>query len=233
MSEYCTIGDLRDEGVEVTDLSATRATQLIREMSGWIERITGHFFDHRVGLTLTLDGSGNRRLHLPIFATAVTELRRLWYTSEPPETFVIDTSAWRLYNRTFPTDDRFNPKIELLGPTGDVLLDGGTSKFVKGPQAYQVDGDFGFVDDDPDSPGSYITPPPIKRACIIMCAANSGKLGDPDAFLARKNVDLTGMTVQGRTFSWGSPLSANTATGLPEADRILAFYRRPPYSEAA
>ena len=233
MSEYCTIGNLRDEGLPVGDAQAPKVTELIREMSLFIERVTGWYFELREGQTLQLNGKGTRRLHLPIPILKVTELRRVWRSSVPPDTFVIDTTAYVVYGRQFPTDDRFNPKLELLGPTGDILADGGRTSFVKGVLNYEVDGDFGFVDEDPDNAGSFITPPAIRRACTIMVIANAGQLGDPDDYLAKKNIDIRGLTVQGRSYTWSGPVSSNTSSGIPEVDRTLAMYRRPPYAEAA
>lgn len=233
MSEYCTISDLRDEGLRVGDAQATRVTKLIRRASALIERITGWYFELRTSQTLQLSGTGTRRLHLPVPIVDVTELRRVWRSSDPPQTFVIDPTVYVSHARRFPTDDRFNPKLELLGPTGDILADGGNVRFTKGVLNYEVDGDFGFVDPDPDNAGQYIAPLQIQEACMTLVIANAGFIGDPDAYLAKKNVDIRGLTVQGRQYTWSGPVSSNTSSGVPEVDRILAFYRRPPHVEAA
>lgn len=228
---YCTIQELRNEGLDVGDADATRVQALIDEWSLWIDRATGQFFDQRTGQTLKLDGTGTRILHLPVFAMSVTELRRVWRSSSPAQTFVIDTTAWVLYDRLGNgVDDRYNPKIKLLGDPGDNLFTDGIPRFTRGTLNYEVDGDFGFCDADGSN---WVTPDPIKRACKMLVIHHAGEMGDPDANIARQSVDLTKLTVMGRSYEWGQPVSANTLSGIPDVDRILALYRSPMAMRAA
>lgn len=214
MGDYCSLPDVRAEGLTEARASDARVAALISEWSAWIDQITGQFFDERV-LTLEMSGQGTRNLLLPIpptprLATPITEIRRVWRLADPDTTLVIDSDLYRVYNRTFP-DDRRNPRVELLG-------DG---RWERGPQNFALDGTWGFVEAD------GTTPRPIKRAAILLVLHHAGQLGDQYEAARRREVDLRSRTVVNRTETYGGPTSSGTISGVPEVDRILTQYRAP------
>lgn len=232
---YCTVDDLRDEKLLVGDGGATHLQALIDEATAAIDRFCGWHFDRRTGQTLELDGSGTGVLHLPVHALQVTEVRRIYRTSAPPTETVVDATAWHLYNNVASgQDDRYNPKIELLRYADGLLLTTmGKAVWHRGTRNYEVDGDFGFVDDL--GGGSYRAPLAIKRACMLWVARNYAPLGDLQAQADKRDasVDLRSHSVRGRSVSYGGPTTNRSTTGVIEVDRILFAYRRPPNMRAA
>ncbi len=232
---YTTLAAVRAEGLDVADASDARVTALIAEAEAFIDQVTGQFFDP-TALTLTLDGppggvawplttrttqpewSRGGVLLLPIFAIAITEVRRVYPGTTTPDTVVAATDYIN-YNRDWP-DDRRNPHLRHI-----------IGSWERGHQIYEVDGTFGFVD---DPGGANTTPAGITRACILLVVRWHLELGDEASWIDRfEHGSLRSMSVQGRNESFGSGSSgvfgnaAGTYSGDPEIDRILARFRRP------
>lgn len=230
MSDYCTLADVRAEDLPVSVASDARVTALITEMSALIDRVTGWWFEPRAE-TQKIDGTGTPYLHLQAPATAVTEVRRVWRAADPDSTFVIDDDSYVIYSYETPTQ-RHNPHLRLIVASDSALVIAAgvsTDDWVVGSQNYEIDGTFGFVDDD--GAGSGTTPEAIKRACIMLVIHNARPLWETmsgqDAAYERRTGDLRSHSVQGRSATWGGPSSSGSATGLNAVDQILAFYRRP------
>lgn len=241
---YCTVQELRDAGIQ--DCHATEALllMLIAEACATIDRATGWFFESRA-LTLKVDGRGTRWLHLPFPIVTVTEVRHVQRLSDPDLSVVVDADLFVVYNRRPDTDgmdDRYNPKIVLIGHEGHEHHDFGHLHhghihpgvvghrgWLSGRQNYEVDGTFGFV--DPDGLGGFVAPPEIRRACRML-VFNDIERGAKNATVLPKH-DLRSITVQGRSETYQAPATGNTITGVPEVDRLLLRYRRPPAVEAA
>jgi hypothetical protein len=218
---YCTIQDLRAEGLRCQDGDA-RIEALIEEWSDWIDDVTGWWFEQR-DITLLVDGTGTNVLFLPAPIIAVTLVERVWHLSDPDQTIEVESDWYVVYDRrpwTSGIDDRWHPKLELLSETSDGLQVG---IWARGQQNYSVAGSFGFLDKNGN------TPPAIRRACIDLVLAHS----KPARRRGRSAADLRERTVQGRAEKYGGPLSSNTASGIPEVDRVLAKYQAPPAMEAA
>ena len=213
MPAYCTIQDVRDEGLSAAVADDARVTALIREASEWIDRMAGWWFEERTQ-TLRLDGKGTRWLHLPAPILEVTEVRRVYRQASPDQSSVLDDDLYVVYDRADP-DDRWNAKLTLYE---------GMS-WEDGLQNYEVDGTFGFVDDD--GAGGTETPLPIRRACMLLVVRNASGIATAGGAMSSLGGDVRSITVQGRSQTWGGPTSAQTLSGLPEVDRILAQYRAP------
>ena len=63
---YCTIDDLRAEGVSEEDYSDEELGRLIEASSEFIDRVTGQWFELREKV-IRLDGRGGKNLVLPVF----------------------------------------------------------------------------------------------------------------------------------------------------------------------
>jgi len=227
---YVTIKEVMDEAPgPCRGASATRVQALIDEWSDMVDRWTGWWFEKR-SLTLKLDGTGTEYLHLPapVIGT-LTEIRRVFAVGS---TEVISSDLYTVYNRDTrgAYDDRFNPKIAMVGYDNTLL--GAAygphewARWVKGFQNYEIDGDFGFVDT------GDVTPPPIKRAVILLVLAHLPAQGTESACDAKGRDDLRSQTVAGRSETYGGPTTGSTMSGIVEVDRILWSHRAPPRAAA-
>jgi len=225
---YCTLADVRAEGLPVSVADNARVLDLIEKQSAVIDRVTGWWFEPRA-LTMKLDGRDTPFLHLAAPAIEVTEVRRVWRGTDPDTTYVIDSDDYVVYSYDLP-GHRFNPHLRLISSADNALvLAAGmaTETWVKGALNYEVDGTFGFLEDD--GAGGYQTPSEITEACILLVLHNAtpkwDQLSGNDLAYSLRTGDLRSHQVQGRSASWGGSTSAGSATGLKEADRILAKYR--------
>ena len=127
---YCTIDDLRAEGVSEEDYSDEELGRLIEASSEFIDRVTGQWFELREKV-IRLDGRGGKNLVLPVF---LSEAYSVKVDHEEIEDYV-------LYNRM---EDRAYPKIfrcsgwacgrlnvEVFGQWGYVEEDGTTPPAIK------------------------------------------------------------------------------------------------------
>lgn len=127
---YCTVEDLRAEGVSEEDYSDEQLENLIANSCEFIDRITGQWFELRTK-SIRLDGRGGQNLVLPVF---LFEAYSVKVGCEEIDDFV-------LYNRM---EDRAYPKIfrcagwpkgrlniEIFGQWGYVEEDGFTPSAIK------------------------------------------------------------------------------------------------------
>ena len=149
---YCGIADLRAEGVTEEQMTDEQASQLIDLVCGYIDRVTGQWFEPR-RKTVKLDGRGGQVLKLPVFLINSDEIR---VDDIPIDDYV-------LFNRISPEDDRNYPKIYRR------------TKWPRGIQNIQIDGEWGYIEED------GTTPLLIKRAAIKLCLYNFPALGDAEA----------------------------------------------------
>ena len=84
--------DIRDEGIEETDLSNERALFLLQGWQDWFEYRTGSFFTEK-SMELLLDGDGSRVLWLNIPIISIDEL----YINDDFDN-PVDSSFYVVYN---------------------------------------------------------------------------------------------------------------------------------------
>ena len=125
---YCTVEDLRAEGVTEEQYTDEQLEKLIEASCSYIDMITGQFFEPREKV-MTLDGRGGRILVLPVFLSLVN------YVKVDGE--IIDDYV--LYNRM---EDRAYPKIYRL------------TKWPLGRLNVEVSGVFGYVEEDGTPPSA-------------------------------------------------------------------------------
>ena len=154
---YCTIDDIRAEGVDEVKMPDERAESLIGQACALIDRVTGMHFEPR-RMTVRLDGNGGKFLPLPcpiVECHSVTVDGRL----EPQRWYVV-------YSRIPPgPDDRDYPRLYSHGagwPLGILNV--------------EVDATWGYLDRAED--GTLKTPAPIRRAALKLALHHFPRLSD-------------------------------------------------------
>lgn len=155
---YATVQQLRDEGLPgdlTTPVTDAQALILLDRVNQLVEQLTGNFFYVSAG-TFVFDGNNSYLLQLPNPIISVTNL----YLNN--DSVALDASEYRVYSgRAKPTDDRYNPKIELRRNVQPSIFTGGASQqFFKKGFDQTIEGEFGFLEPD-DS-----VPAPITE-CVI------------------------------------------------------------------
>lgn len=233
---YCTVQDLRDEGVTpeiASDLVLSRRIQLA---SNFIERATGQWFTPR-SLLLKLDGRGGPMLlfNIPIISVASVALAVSYAT---PSLSPVDNESLRVYNRhltqrlTAP-DDRADPKIELIDTFDQAVRFagvGGRIVFPRGQQNVVVDGVFGYTEFDANSEVG-VTPFLINHVCKLIVMRELPKLVNvADRSEAAERYRLVSERTRDQAYVL-EPLGVRVGglfTGDPAIDNILASFMRPP-----
>jgi hypothetical protein len=237
---YCTIQDLRDEGVPETGYGSktdAQLTKVITRVCAAIDNYTGRFFEPR-DMTIVLDGTGARLLLLgdPIISITSIKLGGPDFSLST----AVDLDGVKIYNRHLTQrlmnpDDRESPKLEYA--VDEDYLSQSTfypDRWTKGNQNIQIVGTFGYTDwDSGDAEG--VTPPLIERAAVLMCLRDmhTGYSEDDARADARNAWRVTEHKTRDQTIKYASPSSLGAAgvggyTGDPEIDGILAQYTRPP-----
>lgn len=191
MSEaYCSVADVRAEGVTEARADDERVTELIALAGSVVARVCGQRFGPHPGETVLLDGTGHVTLWLP----------------EP----LGDTTSVIISDPSFAD--------EVLD-ADDYVVYGGFIRRVDGwywtagDQNVAVTGTWGCCEDG-------AVPPAVKRACVLMVV--------DAAMTPRAKGPGRGRLLGERTGSYSYNLAQATAvaTGHPEADALLAHYRR-------
>ena len=123
---YCTVDDLRAEGVSEEDYSDEQLENLIADSCEFIDRITGQWFELREKV-IRIDGRGGQNLVLPIFLFVAYSVK-VGYE---------EIDDYVLYNRM---EDRAYPKIFRC------------SGWPRGRMNINVSGLWGYVEEDGFTP---------------------------------------------------------------------------------
>jgi hypothetical protein len=247
---YCTVQELRDEGVTTNQADDARLEKLITRWTAYIESVCGRYFDPRTK-TLFIDGRGRRILHVEEPIIEITEVA-IVDSADPPNESIIDPTSYRVYNRhmsgLMTPDDRDDPRIEMIHGGSDVY--GVPEAFFSGveftdlswpigTQNVRVKGTFGYT--DPDGTQYGRTPELIKLACMMLVVRGVVPVGQYDKSQTRlgawrlikertrdQEVGYAPLTGRGVL----TPRYAGL-TGDPEIDNILLEYMRPHQIRAA
>ncbi len=159
MGNYITKADVLAEGVPAGTPSTTIDARILK-WEAIVEKLTRNIFREISPGELTFDGNNSRLLHFNLPLRSVTSLKI------NGESTALPTDEFRAYTGiSMPQDDRGNPKIELT-PIRASVYRTSPGMFVKGLDQL-IDAVWGYVDEDPDNPGSYITPPAVKQ-CLVQ-----------------------------------------------------------------
>lgn len=241
---YCTVQDLRDEGVPDTGPGAKTDSQLqtlIARVSRKIDLYTGRFFEPR-SLVLLLDGHGRRPLLVGPPIIEVTQIRLVSDDFVTSTAAVVDLGDVKVYNRhlsgLLDPDDRENPRIEWRvydqrydAETRDLSEFLTPQRWPAGTQNVEVTGVFGYTDPDGSSYG--MTPDPIREAATRMAIKSLSSLLSPDAYDDANAWRMTELRTRDQMIKWANPADFGSRgfgafTGDPVIDSILAAYSKPP-----
>lgn len=220
---YCTVLDMRNEGVTVEQADDGELQAAIIRASKEIDSITGQWFKPK-NMIMKLDGRGGNSVHLNVPIIAVNSVKLVSGTSGE----LSDAPPFVVYNRhiggmTSP-DDRSNPKIELLRINRKVAKNG----WPRGTQNIVIDGTFGYT--DPDGSPTGKTPDLICHACKLLTL----KYLTPITDSSYGDASITNRIIEEKTRDQSYKLTSTRArsevgwyTGDPQIDKILAMYLRP------
>lgn len=157
---YCSVQDIRDEGITAAMADDARVLAYIATWQELLDRACRQWFLPKT-LTLVVDGNDADTL---FFGVPIIDVD---YVKLNDSTVELETTYYRVYNSRVYPDDRRNPKISLIGPSGyrDIYtapVTYGRLKFRKGRQNQEIKGTFGFTEPD-DS-----VPEMIRRALIKL-----------------------------------------------------------------
>lgn len=219
MGVYVTAAEVTAEGATAT---GARIDSRILKWEKIVEEITRNVFRVIEPGELIFDGNNSDMLHFSIPLVEVTAL----YINNG--TTVLDADEYRAYTgRQRPQDDRTNPKIELTGNRANSLYTKTHGIFYKGMDQ-KLTAKWGYVDDDPSTPGAYITPAAIKASIIeLVCMDLDGYFesagaGTAGSSLKRERTD--GHEVEYQNVDMAAPTWAMLPRSISD---VLALFRAP------
>lgn len=228
---YCSIKDMRDEGVTASIADDSRVAYAIGLANAYIERVTGRWFSPQFR-SFTLDGTRSRFLPMPMPIIGIESVT-VAYDGNFSAVDPWDPAAYRAYARhvsegIWNGDDRQSPKIEIADST--VIDSLGYDGYVwpRGNRNIQVKGVFGYTDYDGSFTGH--TPELIRRAAILLAlrwigkAVGSGGVGGD----SRGPVKREKTRDQEVEYVTAANAPSDSFTGDPEVDGILESFKRPP-----
>ena len=196
---YCTVEDLRAEGVSEEDYSDEQLGRLIEASSEFIDRVTGQWFELREK-TIRLDGRGGRNLVLPVF---LSEAHCVKVDHE-------EISDYVLYNRM---EDRAYPKIFRC------------AGWPRGRMNVEVSGQWGYVDEDGSTP-SAIKRVAMKLALYNFPALTDSETQEENAIRGLLLSETTDGHTYMLSDSAVAEAYSGAITGDAEIDGILKSYMR-------
>ncbi len=234
---YTTTAAVYAEGVVEANFPAPLVQGRIDEVTELFDNITGTWFEPRTfdvasvyGIMLR-NGSGRRILRMPAPIISIAEIRYVDHTVDPATTEVVPSTEYFAHDRLSGPDDRWAPKVSLIGIGGRFGSSVGVNRrrenrgWTRGFRNIEVDGTFGFMEIDPAGPaGTLRTPLEIQRSAIAMVIHLLPDMADPAAAEERRLGDLRAFEVADRKETYGPMLRNTSSTGLPDVDRVLLRY---------
>ena len=196
---YCTIDDLRAEGVSEEDYSDEELGRLIEASSEFIDRVTGQWFELREKV-IRLDGRGGKNLVLPVF---LSEAYSVKVDHEEIEDYV-------LYNRM---EDRAYPKIFRC------------AGWARGRLNVEVFGQWGYVEEDGTTPPA-IKRAAMKLALYNFPALTDSEAQEENAIRGLLLSETTDGHTYMLSDSAVAEAYSGAITGDAEIDGILKSYMR-------
>jgi len=209
--------------------SNARLEVLLRDAVQTFHAATGRFFLKRNG-TLDIDGTGKRRLELPLpvvstaqGGTGVTAVT----VGEGDNATEIDVDDLRINDGVGFAgfdDPRQDPYIELTGQSGASLSSlFPTAKWSRGTRNVHVTADWGYLEEDGTTPGL------ILKAIARLVEILSPYEGDADAQEDKRRHFIAQENTHGRGYMVAQIGMSGGLTGDRIVDQIIAKYKRPPF----
>jgi hypothetical protein len=210
MTAYCTLQEIRDRGITVEAAPDEAVERAIARATRMVDVFTGRDFLKREA-TYLLDGTGTELIFLddrPVIE--VLELRVNGHGLLPRD-FVVYPDAGI---------------VRLNGARRDIFS-GFPGVFPKGAQNLTVRGLFGFE----------TVPPEVNEACIrlaieiLRAASEEANVSGGSSLTTRKAIGIRHVRIDDIAVDFEYPSSVKEGgrlltTGLPEADGLLARWRR-------
>lgn len=226
---YCTLQDVRDEGLSPSEADDATVNGRIAEATMLIDRATGWWFEPRVYSVasplgfLRLSGRNLAVLHLPVMGSVdEVRIRRRVVSSTGDN---IETLLAEQWFTLADWDSRFNPRLVLKPGAGSRLHPQPKARWERGRRNIEIDGTFGFQETNPDD-GSQRTPLVVRRAAIGLVTRLIQPMADVDDLEEQGLGTVKSIRVADRSESYGGrSAKSSSMTGYPEIDRMLHVYR--------
>jgi hypothetical protein len=197
---YCTLDEIRAEGITTEQASDARINLLIPMACQYIDQTTRQFFEPRE-FPLLFDGRNEKMIFLPVFPIEVTAVT--------VNGAVVTDCVF--YNRFFP-DDRRVPRV--LRPVG----------FPTGNQNVSITAKWGFV----EKVGTdYKTPAQINQVAKKLVIREIPTLADTEGQEEKKRGRIISENTDGHSYTLDKLVASANYTGDPEIDEVLFMYRAP------
>ncbi len=203
---YCTVEDLRAEGVTEQEASDARLWALIDEASRTIDRACGWFFEPRLR-AYRLDGRDAPSIEPPAPPIRIDRLAvgGAELSLDPDDLVVVSA----------PVQPGFDgPRLTLRH-----------GRFPRGRGNVVAEGLWGYTEDDGTPTGR--TPLEIRRACMLLVLRWLHPLTADASTDARNRWRILEERTRDQSYKLDRAGAAGPFTGDPEIDAILARYRRP------
>jgi hypothetical protein len=239
-AHYCSVSDLRDEGMTTSMLSDLKAFKVINRVSRYIERVTGRIFEAQYR-SMFVDGTAGPCLFLDDPVIGVEALN-VHVSPYEPEGYVMPDDIYVVYNRHLgglrSPDDRDHPRIELLNDRSNlfgyvtrsdppIVPHHAANVWNPGVQNVKVTGVFGYT--DPDGSPWGATPEQLKHCAKLLCFREFPQMGSFDDREERKERwRIRGERTEDQSVNFETLKHQGVFTGDNEIDYILAQYTRPP-----
>lgn len=243
---YCTVQDLRDEGLTTGMASDAAAQKMIVIASSYVEHFTGRTFGSQFK-SIDIDGTGGRAVQIGEPVIAVSQILLNFVSNFTAQDLLVPGQALKLYNRhitenLIEPDDRENPKIEFVhgedlagvnyyeSATGYVLYQ---LMFPRGRRNLKVEGLFGYTeyDGNVNSPGRI--PTMLREATKMLVFNNRGKMVSKFTGGAGKAGPIVQESTRDQGVTFQQSWLRGAFTGNSDIDQILAAFVRPPHFGAA
>lgn len=202
---YCTVADLRAEGVTEAQASDERLAALIAEATALIDRLTGWFFEPRA-LVLRLDGRGTPTLEPPYPPISLNDLRVGFGVIRVGDLDIVGAPVMPGF---------VAPRITRRHGV-----------FPRGPATVVAIGMWGYT--EPDGTPMGRTPLAIRRACMMLVMRTLPPLGDTDAVDDMRNRSrILELRTREQMVKFSAPIDGGDTSLGCEVDDLLSLYRRP------
>jgi len=255
-SHYCTVQDLRDQGLPSSGSNAVtdaQAQRLIERASRYAEHFTGRgagAFEAQFK-SVRVNGNGSRALQIREPIVGLSHVSVVIDNVSGQSDLAIIASFLKIYNRHLTSglmspDDRENPKLEFVhgNDLGGVNYPAGASGYrlteliwPRGQQNVELQGLFGYTEPDGSFTGGV--PAMLREAVQLLAFRNLPSMGGSDRAAGLRETRLTLEATRDQSQQFAAPgtgvetgLTA-TFTGDPSIDALLVQFARPPQFGAA